>query len=151
MNLKRTESQENYLETILMLSRKKPVVRSVDIANELGFKKPSISVAMKNLREQEFITVTPEGYIYLTESGLKIAKGIYERHEVITAALSRIGVPADIAEEKPSTQSKNRCSPVAILGMLLHRSNFFLHQKNLPFTHIRDKPFHSHRRAVFLL
>lgn len=99
MNLKRTESQENYLESILMLSRKKPVVRSVDIANELGFKKPSISVAMKNLREQEFITVTPEGYIYLTESGLKIAKGIYERHEVITAALSRIGVPADIAEE----------------------------------------------------
>jgi len=97
--MKNTESAENYLETILILSQELPVVRSIDVAAQLGFKKSSVSVAMKNLREQEFITVTPEGYIYLTESGLKIAKGIYERHEVITAALSRIGVPADIAEE----------------------------------------------------
>lgn len=95
----RTESQENYLETILILSEKKPVVRSVDIANELGFKKPSISVAMKNLREQDYITVTPEGYIYLTPSGLKIAQTIYERHHVLTDALIQLGVPARIAEE----------------------------------------------------
>ena len=98
-NMERTESQENYLEVILMLSKKKPVVRSVDIANELGFKKPSISIAMKNLKELEYITITPEGYIYLTETGLKIAKGIYERHQVITETLIKMGVPVDTAEE----------------------------------------------------
>ena len=79
--MKSNESAENYLETILILSKKKPVVRSVDIADELGFKKSSVSVAMKNLREKNHITVTPEGYIYLTESGQKIADMIYERHE----------------------------------------------------------------------
>ena len=78
--MKSNESAENYLETILVLSKKKPVVRSVDIADELGFKKSSVSVAMKNLREKNHITVTPEGYIYLTESGQKIADMIYERH-----------------------------------------------------------------------
>ena len=72
--MERTESQENYLEVILILSKKKPVVRAVDIANELGFKKPSISIAMKNLRERNYITVTPEGYIYLTDTGMDIAK-----------------------------------------------------------------------------
>ena len=71
--MKSNESAENYLETILVLSKKKPVVRSVDIADEPGFKKSSVSVAMKNLREKNHITVTPEGYIYLTESGQKIA------------------------------------------------------------------------------
>lgn len=76
--MKSNESAENYLETILILSKKKPVVRSVDIADELGFKKSSVSVAMKNLREKNHITVTPEGYIYLTESGQKIADMIYE-------------------------------------------------------------------------
>ena len=68
------ESAENYLETILVLSGKLPVVRSVDIANELGFKKSSVSVAMKNLREKEHITVTDAGFIYLTESGRAIAE-----------------------------------------------------------------------------
>ena len=61
------ESAENYLETILMLSKRLPVVRSVDIANELGFKKSSVSIAMKNLREKQHITVTDAGYIYLTD------------------------------------------------------------------------------------
>lgn len=97
--MERTESQENYLEVILILSKKKPVVRAVDIANELGFKKPSISIAMKNLRERNYITVTPEGYIYLTDTGMDIAKGIYERHQVITDTLIKIGVPATTAEE----------------------------------------------------
>ena len=77
------ESAENYLETILILSKKKPVVRSVDIAEELGFKKSSVSVAMKNLREKNHITVTKEGFIYLTESGKAIADMIYERHELL--------------------------------------------------------------------
>ena len=70
------ESAENYLETILMLSTKLPVVRSVDVATELGFKKSSVSVAMKNLREKEHITVSKEGYITLTESGKEIAEMI---------------------------------------------------------------------------
>ena len=70
------ESSENYLETILVLSKRNPVVRSVDIAEELGFKKSSVSVAMKNLREKEQIRVTPEGYIYLTDSGRAIAEMI---------------------------------------------------------------------------
>jgi len=70
--MKINESAENYLETILLLSKSRPVVRSVDIATELGFKKSSVSVAMKNLRENNHITVTNEGYIYLTQSGKEI-------------------------------------------------------------------------------
>lgn len=93
------ESAENYLETILMLSKQLPVVRSVDIANELGFKKSSVSIAMKNLREKNHITVTDAGYIYLTESGKEIADMIYERHELLTSWLIRLGVPQDIAAE----------------------------------------------------
>ena len=84
---KYNESAENYLETILMLSKKLPVVRSVDIATELGFKKSSVSVAMKNLKEKEHITVTDAGFIYLTDSGRQIAEMIYERHEILTSCL----------------------------------------------------------------
>lgn len=69
-------SGENYLETILILSKKRPVVRSVDIATELDFKKSSVSVAMKKLRTSGHITVSPEGYITLTDSGKKIAETI---------------------------------------------------------------------------
>ena len=72
--MRKNESSEDYLETILMLSEAKPVVRSVDIANELGYKKSSVSVAMRNLRERGHIRVTDEGYIYLTETGSKIAE-----------------------------------------------------------------------------
>lgn len=93
------ESSENYLETILMLSKVRPVVRSVDIAEELGFKKSSISVAMKNLREKGHITVTKEGFIYLTDSGLEIAEMIYERHELLTKLLISLGVDEKIAAE----------------------------------------------------
>jgi Mn-dependent DtxR family transcriptional regulator len=93
------ESAENYLETILMLSKIKPVVRSVDIADELGFKKSSVSVAMKNLREKEQITVTREGYIYLTDSGREIAEMIYERHELLTDWLVRLGVDKETAAQ----------------------------------------------------
>ena len=93
------ESAENYLETILVLSGKLPVVRSVDIANELGFKKSSVSVAMKNLREKEHITVTDAGFIYLTESGRAIAEMIRERHQLLSLWLTKLGVPEDIASE----------------------------------------------------
>ena len=93
------ESAENYLETILMLSKKLPVVRSVDIANELDFKKSSVSIAMKNLREGGKITVTQTGYIYLTDSGREIAEMIYERHQWLTNWLISLGVDSNIAAE----------------------------------------------------
>ena len=97
--MKIQESGEMYLETILILSGKKPVVRSVDIAEELGFKKSSVSVAMKNLRERNLITVRPEGYIYLTEEGQKIADMIYERHQILSGWLMSIGVDEETAVE----------------------------------------------------
>lgn len=93
------ESSENYLETILILSKQLPVVRSVDIANELGFKKSSVSVAMKNLREKNHIVMDKSGFITLTPSGREIAEMIYERHEMISSWLMRLGVPKEIALE----------------------------------------------------
>lgn len=93
------ESAENYLETILLLSKRLPVVRSVDIATELNFKKSSVSVAMKNLREKNQITVTDAGFIYLTDSGRQIAEMIYERHEFLHSWLTSLGVPSEIASE----------------------------------------------------
>ena len=93
------ESAENYLETILILSKKLPVVRSVDIANELGFKKSSVSIAMKNLREKNQITVTDAGFIYLTDAGKEIAEMIYERHELLTECLTKLGVDPAVAAE----------------------------------------------------
>ena len=93
------ESAENYLETILMLSKVLPVVRSVDIANELGFKKSSVSIAMKHLRENQHITVSDAGFITLTPSGRQIAEMIYERHQVISSWLIRLGVDEETALE----------------------------------------------------
>lgn len=93
------ESAENYLETILILSLNRPVVRAVDIAAELDFKKSSVSVAMKKLRQNEHIIVSPEGFITLTESGREIAERIYERHQVISGWLAGLGVDPKVAAE----------------------------------------------------
>lgn len=93
------ESSENYLETILRLSKTLPVVRSVDIANELGFKKSSVSVAMKNLRQKEYITVTDAGFIYLTDSGKSIAEHVFEKHQLLKSWLCSLGVPEEVATE----------------------------------------------------
>lgn len=93
------ESAENYLETILILSKSLPVVRSVDVATELNYKKSSVSVAMKKLRESSHITVSPEGYITLTESGKEIADRIYERHTLLSSWLERLGVAPEVAAE----------------------------------------------------
>lgn len=93
------ESAENYLETILVLSRKLPVVRSVDIATEMNFKKSSISVAMKNLREKGHITVSDAGFITLTKSGREIAEMIYERHTFISGWLVSLGIDEKTAAE----------------------------------------------------
>ena len=93
-----TESSENYLKTILILSKRLPVVRGVDIANEMGFKKSSVSIGMKNLREKGQITVTDAGYIYLTDSGRKIAETIYERNRFMIEMLMSWGVDKETAE-----------------------------------------------------
>lgn len=93
------ESAENYLETILILSKKLPVVRAVDISNELGFKKSSVSIAMKNLRLKNQITVTDAGFIYLTDEGRAIAEMIYERHELLSSCLIGLGVSPETAAE----------------------------------------------------
>ncbi len=93
------ESAENYLETILVLSRQLPVVRSVDIAAELGFKKSSVSVAMKNLRQKDHIVMDKSGFITLTPSGRAIAEMIYERHELLSSWLMQLGVDKNIALE----------------------------------------------------
>ena len=93
------ESSENYLEAILILSKELPVVRSIDIANHLGFSKPSVSVAMKNLRQKNMIEVNDAGFITLTESGLDVANTIYERHTFFSEWLTSIGVDPEIAKE----------------------------------------------------
>jgi Mn-dependent DtxR family transcriptional regulator len=92
MALKIQESAENYLETILMLSKARGVVRSVDIAAELDFSKPSVSVAMKNLRERGHIVVDADGFITLTQRGREIAESVYERHRILTDCLVALGV-----------------------------------------------------------
>ena len=91
------ESSENYLETILILSQRLPVVRSVDIAEEMNVTKPSVSVAMKKLRENACILVSKAGFITLTEKGREIASSIYERHTFISSWLISLGVPEKTA------------------------------------------------------
>ena len=97
--MKIQQSAENYLETILMLSQKNGSVRSIDIATELGFSKPSVSVAMKNLRENGYIDVMGDGNIILLEPGKKIAEDLYMRHTVLTQALISLGVSKEIAAD----------------------------------------------------
>lgn len=97
--MKIQESAENYLETILILGQKKGNVRSIDIAHELEFKKPSVSVAMKNLRQNGFIEVDDSGFITLTASGRQIAESIYERHLLFSRWLTELGVNEKTAAE----------------------------------------------------
>lgn len=97
--LKIQESAENYLETILMIYERKGSVRSIDIVNELEFSKPSVSIAMKNLREHGYISVDADGYITLNETGREIAERMYERHKFISQGLIRLGVDPKVAVE----------------------------------------------------
>ena len=91
------ESLEDYLETILMLQKSRGQVRSIDIANEMNFTKPSVSVAMKNLREKGYITMDITGYITLTETGRQRAEDVLERHTILADLLMRIGVNKETA------------------------------------------------------
>ncbi|MBQ3041138.1 MAG: metal-dependent transcriptional regulator [Clostridia bacterium] len=93
------ESAENYLESILVIKSQKGFVRSIDIANDLEVSKPSVSVAMKNFREEGYITVDSDGNIDLTEKGFLIAQSVYERHTVISKALMALGVDEKTALE----------------------------------------------------
>lgn len=95
--MRSNESSEDYLETILILGNRSSLVRAVDIAAEMGFKKPSVSVAMKNLRQKNLITVADNGDIRLTEDGHKIADKVYERHQLISSWLIRLGVDPKVA------------------------------------------------------
>ncbi len=105
--MKLQESAEMYLETILVLSHRSPYVRSVDIAAELDYKKPSVSVAMKKLRENGYINMDGDGYITLTGKGRAVAEAVYERHTVLSGWLSRLGV-----EEAAATRDACRMEHV---------------------------------------
>lgn len=93
------ESAENYLETILVLKERLGNLRSIDIANEMKFSKPSVSIAMRNLRENGYINMDKNGYITLLPAGREIAERIYERHRLLTGWLTALGVPPEIAAE----------------------------------------------------
>ena len=97
--MKIQESAENYLETILILSKGQPYVRSIDIANELSFSKPSVSVAMKNLRENGYLLMDDQGHISLTGTGKQIAETMYERHTMVSNWLVYLGVSPETAVE----------------------------------------------------
>lgn len=101
------ESAENYLETILMLKKKHENVRSIDIVNELEYTKPSVSVAMKNLRENGYIEMDEKGFIELTDKGRRIAETIYERHKFLSDWLMDLGV-----DEKTATEDACRIEHV---------------------------------------
>lgn len=92
-------SAEDYLESILMIGKRKGSVRSIDIANELGFSKPSVSVAMKHLRENHYIRMDEGGFITLTDAGYAVADKVYERHCVVTEYFELLGVPSETAEK----------------------------------------------------
>ena len=92
------ESAENYLETILVLQNRLGMVRSIDIVNELDLSKPSVSVAMKKLREGGYIEMDREGYITLLPSGLEIARRINDRHQLLTRLFVKLGVSERTAE-----------------------------------------------------
>ncbi len=96
------ESAEDYLEKILMLQEQKGSVRSIDIAVAMGFSKPSVSVAMKNLRENGYISMDQDGFIKLEAPGMEIAQRIYGRHRKLTAFFIALGVD-------PDTASKDAC------------------------------------------
>ena len=95
--MKILEAAENYLETILILSKRDAAVRSIDLANELNYSKPTISVAMKQLRKSGYIRIDENGYITLTAKGLEIALRMYERHHLIAEFLMSIGVDEETA------------------------------------------------------
>jgi len=121
--LKVHESAENYLETILVLGLKGNQVRSIDIANELEYSKPSVSVAMKNLREKGYILMDADGYITLTAKGRKIADSMYERHVAISDWLVFLGVDKKTAVQD-ACKMEHTMSEKSFLAIKKHIENW---------------------------
>lgn len=94
---KSEESLEDYLETIFILSRRLSTVRSIDVATELDYSKPSVSVAVKNLKNRGYITVSEDGSLHLTDEGQRLAESVYERHTLLTDWLVHLGVDPKVA------------------------------------------------------
>lgn len=120
--MKIKESAENYLEAIYIIKLKKGNVRSIDVANYLGFSKPSVSVAMKNFREEGYILTDSNGSITLTEKGKEIAERMYERHQIIAKALMALGVDEDTAYED-SCKIEHDISDLSFEKIKEHLSN----------------------------
>ena len=93
------ESAEDYLESILILKERRGIVHSIDIVNELGYSKPSVSIAMKKLRESGYISMAPDGSITLNESGMEVASRVYGRHKTLTKLFTMLGVSPETAAE----------------------------------------------------
>lgn len=103
------ESAEDYLESILVLQERSGQVRSIDIVNELGYSKPSVSIAMKKLRESGYISMSPDGLITLNESGMEIASRVYGRHKTITKLFKMLGVSPEAAAEDACKVEHDLC------------------------------------------
>ena len=116
------ESAENYLEAILALSEK-GAVRSIDVAQHLGFSKPSVSRAMSLLRENGYVIMDGNGFLTLTDSGLEVASCIYERHKLLTQWLVRLGVPEEIAAED-ACKIEHDLSPQTFEAIKRHPGGF---------------------------
>ena len=98
MALSKSESREDYIESILILMRERGAVRIIDIANHFGYSRPSISRAVGLLRKEELITVDDSGYIELTPHGMELAKKVYSRHRTLIKFLEKLGVSPEVAE-----------------------------------------------------
>ena len=117
--MKIQESAENYLETILIQQNKLGNIRSIDVCNALGFSKPTVSVVMKNFREEGYVLVDENGYITLTEKGRVIAEKMYERHEIIAKFLMTLGVDKETAY-KDSCKIEHDLSDISFDCMKRH-------------------------------
>ncbi len=117
--MKILESSENYLETIYMLQKTHAIVRAIDIAHTLNYSKASVSIALKHLRENDYVAVDDMGAISLLPQGLAVAESMYERHTVLTSALTKLGVPAEIAAED-ACRIEHIISPETFQAIKLH-------------------------------
>lgn len=121
------ESAENYLETILILNQRNGSVRSIDVAAELEFSKPSVSVAMKNLRTGGYIVTDENGFISLTEKGNEIASMIYERHTLLSRWLMDLGVNPRTAVED-ACRMEHVVSPESFEAIKNHVYKYHFHE-----------------------
>lgn len=122
-----SESIENYLETILSLQNKKGQVRSIDIVREMSFSKPSVSVAMKNLREMGYITISAEGYITLTPNGKTQAENVLEKHTLLSNWLMSLGVSRETAMDD-ACRMEHDISDESFVAIKKHISNYLSSQ-----------------------